>query len=410
MGLTLAERRAVTETIAIRYSLADKRTKGVILDELCATTGWHRNHARKALKTALQPKAVAPRSRRPPKYGPDVIAALTECWTVLRMPAGKRLAPMLGELVAVLRHFGELVIDEDTAALLVSMSAATIDRRLASERRKHQLRGRCTTKPGSLLKSQIPVRTWSDWDDARPGFVEIDLVGHDGGNPAGPHAFTLTVTDIATGWTENRSVPDKTGKCVLAALNDIAYKMPFPILGVDSDNGSEFINIHLLQWCQGRQITFTRARPANKNDGCHVEQKNWAVVRTVVGYHRYDTAAELLLLNEIWQLQSKLTNYFYPQQKLVSKVRDGAKVSKKHDKATTPFHRAIDHPTMPVERIVALTRTYSLINPAATQRQIQALTAQLLTLTTSKAGPAANAPINKRARSREATNPPSRAS
>ena len=183
MGLTLAERKAVTETIAIRYSLADKRTKGVILDELCATTGWHRNHARKALTTALQPKLVSPRSPRPPKYGPNVIAALTVCWTVLGMPAGKRLAPMLGELLAVLRHFGELVIDEDTAALLVSMSAATIDRRLASERAKYQLKGRCTTKPGSLLKSQIPVRTWADWDDARPGFVEIDLVSHDGGNP-----------------------------------------------------------------------------------------------------------------------------------------------------------------------------------------------------------------------------------
>ena len=411
MGLTLAERRAVTETTAIRYSLADKRTKGIILDELCATTGWHRNHARKALQTALQPKVVSPRRPpRPPKYGPDVVAALTVCWTVLGMPAGKRLAPMLGELVGVLRHFGELVIDEATAELLVSMSAATVDRRLAPERRKQQLRGRCTTKPGSLLKSQIPVRTWADWDDARPGFVEIDLVGHDGGNPAGPHAFTLTVTDIATGWTENRSVPDKTAKCVLAALNDIAAKMPFPILGVDSDNGSEFINITLLQWCTRRKITFTRARPGNKNDGCHVEQKNWAVVRTVVGYHRYDTAAELLLLNEIWQLQSKLTNYFHPQQKLISKVRAGAKVSKKHDKARTPFHRAIDHPTMTVERIVALTRTYSLINPAATQRQIQALTAQLLTMTTSKAGPDTKAQVNKRARSREATNPPSRAS
>jgi Integrase core domain len=292
----------------------------------------------------------------------------------------------------------------------VSMSAATIDRRLAGERAKYRLRGRCSTKPGSLLKSQIPVRTWAEWDDARPGFVEIDLVGHDGGNPAGPHAFTLTVTDIATGWTENRSVPDKTAKCVLAALNDIAATMPFPILGVDCDNGSEFINDPLLQWCEKRKITFTRARPGNKNDGCHVEQKNWAVVRIVVGYHRYDTAAELLLLNEIWQLQSKLTNYFYPQQKLISKVRDGAKVSKKHDKATTPFHRVIDHPTTTAERIVALTRTYSLINPAATQRQIQALTAQLLTITTSKAGPAAKAQVNKRARSREATNPPSRAS
>jgi hypothetical protein len=410
MGLTLAERRAITETAATRYQLASKRGKSRILDELCANTGWHRNHARKALKAALQPKIVTPRSPRPVKYGPDVIAALTVCWTVLGMPAGKRLAPMLGELVGVLRRFGELSIDEDIAELLVSMSAATIDRRLAGERAKYRLRGRCGTKPGSLLKSQIPVRTWAEWDDARPGFVEIDLVGHDGGIRGGAHAFTLTVTDIATGWTENRSVPDKSGKCVLAALNDIARKMPFPILGVDSDNGSEFINEHLLKWCQDRQITFTRARPGNKNDGCHVEQKNWTVVRTVVGYHRYDTAAELLLLNEIWQLQSKLTNYFYPQQKLISKVRTGAKISKKHDEAATPFHRAIDHPTMAVERIVAMTRTYSLINPAATQRQVQALTAQLLTLTTSKAAPGGTAQINKRARLREATNPPSRAS
>jgi hypothetical protein len=410
MGLTLAERRAITETTAMRYRQASKGGKTKILDELCANTGWHRNHARKALNAALQPKLVTPRKPRPSKYGPDVIAASTMCWTVLGMPAGKRLAPMLSELAAVLRHFGELVLDEDTAALLVSMSAATIDRRLAGERAKYRLKGRCTTKPGSLLKSQIPVRTWADWDDARPGFVEIDLVSHDGGNPTGRFAFTLTVTDIATGWTENRSVPSKEAKCVLAALNDIADKMPFPILGVDSDNGSEFINVYLLQWCKRHRITFTRARPANKNDGCHVEQKTWAVVRTVVGYHRYDTASELLLLNEIWQLQSKLTNYFYPQQKLISKVRAGAKVSKKHDTAATPFHRAIDHPTMTVERIVALTRTYSLINPAATQRRIQALTAELLKMTTSKAGPGAKAQVNKRARSREATNPPSRAS
>jgi hypothetical protein len=292
MGLTLAERRAVTETIAVRYILASKREKSRILDELCATTGWHRNHARKALKSALQPKIVTPRSPRPVTYGDDVIAALVLCWTVLGMPAGKRLAPMLGELVGVLRHFRELTIDEDTAELLVSMSAATIDRRLAPERAKHRLRGRVGTKPGSLLKSQIPVRTWAEWDDARPGFVEIDLVFHDGGIRGGGHAFTLTVTDIATGWTENRSVLDKSAKCVLAALNDIARAMPFPVLGVDSDNGSEFINDDLFHWCQRRQITFTLARPGNKNDGCHVEQKNWSVVRTLVGYYRYDTAAD----------------------------------------------------------------------------------------------------------------------
>lgn len=411
MGLTLAERRAVTEMTAIRYVVADRRFKSRILDELCANTGWHRNHARKALKAALQPKVVAPRrSPRPPVYGPEVIAALTACWLVLGMPAGKRLAPMLNELVAVLRHFGELVIGEDTAELLVSMSAATIDRRLAGERAKRQLKGRRATKPGSLLRSQIPIRTWADWDDAKPGVVEVDLVSHDGGNTIGPFAFTLTVTDVATGWTENRSVPSKEAKCVLGALESIANKMPFPILGVDSDNGAEFINVYLFVWCRNRKITFTRARPTNKNDGCHVERKNWAVVRTVVGYHRYDTAPELLLLNEIWQLQSQLTNYFYPQQKLIFKIRDGAKVTKKHDTATTPFHRAINHPDTTVDRIAALVRTHALINPAATQRQIQALSAQLHKMTTSKSQPATRARVPKRAQLHEATKPPSRAS
>jgi hypothetical protein len=288
-----------------------------------------------------------------------------------------------------------------------------MDRRLAPARATLAVRGRSHTKPGSLLKDSIPIRTWAQWDDAVPGFVEIDLVGHEGGNALGEHAYTLTVTDIATGWTENRSLQNKAQKWVIEALEDIGEVMPFPLLGVDSDNGAEFINWHLLAWCEERSITFTRSRPGNSNDGAHVEQKNWAVVRTVVGYHRYDTPAELVVLNQIWTLQSHLTNYFLAQQKLVSKVRDGAKVTKRYDAATTPHRRAERHAKVTGKAKTAMADVLVGLNPAAIQRQIQALTEDLLKLTTSKSSAARRPPAPakpKRASTRESTTPAKRAS
>jgi hypothetical protein len=321
------------------------------------------------------PKPVAvPRKPRDPVYGPDVLVALRKVWAVLDAPSGKRLAPFLPEIVERLIAHGELDISEATRYQLCRMSAATIDRRLAPERARWMGKGRSLTKPGSLLKSQIPIRTWRDWDDARPGFVEIDLVGHDGGQPTGQFAHTLTVTDIATGWTETRAVRSKAQRWVLSALTEIIRGFPFPVLGIDSDNGSEFINHALLDFCERSEITFTRSRPANSNDGCHVEQKNWSIVRQTVGYHRYAGPAQIDVLNGIYDLLRWQINFFTPQQKLVSKTRHGATITKRYDHAQTPFQRLCAHPDADITDTAELHSQYLTLNPAELRRDIHALT------------------------------------
>ena len=304
MELTLAARRQVTKGQVDRYRTGTRAEKGAVLDAICQVTGWHRDHARKALRAALTGPRP-PRPSRPPRrsrvtYGEEVMAALRVCWATVDGITGKRLAPGLPVLVETLRRHGELDITDQTAAALLAMSAATIDRRLAPDRAAATLpRGRSMTRPGSMLKSAIPVRTWNDWDEGVPGFIEIDLVSHDGGDNNGQYCFTLNVTDIATGWTECRTVKNKASKWVFAALVEIQANLPFPVLGIDSDNGSEFINAHLFEYCDHNQITFTRGRASHKNDGAHIEQKNWTVARRTAGYYRYDTPTQQQLLNRI---------------------------------------------------------------------------------------------------------------
>lgn len=409
----MSQRKAVTNATAIRYRCASTPEKTAILTELCVLTGWHRDHARKTLRQALGlPPVATPRKPRTPVYGEDVLIPLRKIWAVLDAPTGKRLAPFLEEIVTVLHRAGELDLDPVVRAKLVSMSAATIDRRLAPERKRMQLKGRSHTKPGSLLKSQIPIRTWADWNEATPGFVEIDLVAHEGGNSAGQFCQTLTMTDIATNWTEPAAVRNKHQKWVLPALHATVARFPFPIRGLDSDNGSEFINEQLLDYCTRHEITFTRSRPGHKNDGAHVEQKNWSVVRQAVGYYRYDTPAELVLLNEIYALLRIQINFFSPQQKLVSKQRVGAKVIKKYDTARTPYQRVLADPTVSKKIKAGLTRQYRTFNPAQIRRDIIALNDRMLVLVTAKqpARIPVTPPDTKRAKLGESTKPRRRAS
>jgi hypothetical protein len=396
----MGERKAVTKQMARRYVRASKTQKTSMLDELCELTGWTRRHARRALAVALAPAAPASVKSRPRIYGEETLTPLMKIWATLGGPSGKRLAPFMSEIVEVLERCGELEVSAETRRKLLAVSAATIDRMLAGERARLRVKGRSGTAPGSMLRRQIPIRTFADWDDAAPGFLEVDLVAHDGGSPYGQFCQSLDVVCVATGWTEVRALKNKAQRWCFEAMNDLERTLPFPILGVDSDNGSEFINHQLFRWCQGRAITFTRSRPYRKNDNCFVEQKNWPVVRQQVGYLRYDTAAELSTLAEIYELVRLWMNFFQPQMKLISKARRGATVTKHYDQAQTPYRRVLAAERVASASKQALTRTYLDLNPVELTREIGTLQRRLIGINRSKpprkeVGPAPDHPFRR---------------
>lgn len=396
MRLTMQVKKSVIAAIALRYQKERKKRKGFILNEFIELTGYNRSYASHILQVHGKKIRVSndtviegdirnrAKRKRQKKYDCKVLKYLKKIWGIMDCICGKRLAPMLKEVIHILERHKEIRLDRDTRKKLYKISSATIDRLLAEERGKQTIKGRSYTKPGTLLKSQIPMRTFSEWDEKSPGFVEIDLVGHDGGDARGEFIQTLDVTDVCTGWTETQAVRNKAQIWVFEALKDIQGQLPFELMGIDSDNGSEFINHHLLKFCTEGEITFTRARSYRKNDNCFVEQKNYSVVRRAVGYWRYDTEEERNTLNELYGHLRLYTNFFQPVMKLIEKTRIGSKVIKKYDKPRTPYQRVLESPLVPEDKKQQLREQYATLNPAELKRKITKLQQKLLKIASLK--------------------------
>lgn len=369
-------KKEMIEAIRPRYLKASKAKKAQILDELVATSGYHRKAAIRILRHSPKPKGLR-RSGRRKIYQGEVIDILEQVWEIYGRICSKRLQPFLEEGVKVLERCGELSLLPETKQLLLGMSPSTIDRCLRKARFTSPVRGLSTTKPGSLLKKSIPVRIFTPWEDESPGFMEIDLVAHCGQTVEGIYLNTLTATDLATGWTECRGLAHKTQSAVSAAILEMRAELPFALLGIDSDNGSEFINDTLWRYCQSEAITFTRSRPYQKNDQAHVEQKNWSVVRHTIGYDRLETEEELELLRSIYIDLRLYINFFQPVLKLVGKTQNDGKIKRIYDRAQTPFRRIMALDSIPVEGKVRLSAQYVQLNPVRLRESIDFKVAKL---------------------------------
>jgi hypothetical protein len=376
-------RKEVTEQLCLKYRRSRKKEKGKILDNTVELTGWHRVHAAGVLSGRIPiPKgkkqnnrrknAVHPSKRRgrKPKYTMAHKEVLKKVWAVMDFSSSVRIKAGMKDVLASMERSGHLSLDEAMRKDMLTMSASTMDRLLEFDRKGMVLKGRATTKPGTLLKSQIPVRRGSDWDDAKAGFVEVDLVAHCGRSAKGEFISTLNMTDVKTTWTHPHAIINKARVHTVNAIKHIKACLPFDLLGIDSDNGSEFINDHLLAFCKDNNILFTRGRPNKKNDGCFIEEKNWSVVRRFTAYYRFEGKETLDVLNMLNDLLVLYINYFMPSQKLISATRDGAHVSRKHDKGFTPYRRIMADKDIPKETKDKLTAVFEDLDVLELRRQI----------------------------------------
>ena len=369
--MSLSARQQLTTTLCARYREARRPAKQKILDEFVAATGYHRKYAISILKQDAHKQPSASVRHRARTYTAEVKDALVAVWRASNQLCSKRLVPFLPELVPALERHGHLSVSDETRTTLLGISPATTDRLLSEFRRPGRRRRYGSTRPGSLLKHQIQVRTFADWDDLAPGFVEADLVAHCGTTAHGAFLNSLVLTDVSTGWTECLALLFRGQHNVIAALGEARELLPFPLLGLDTDNGGEFLNSELLRYCRTEKITFTRCRPYKKNDQCHVEQKNGAIVRRIIGYDRYEGVEACRALASVYGVLRLYNNFFQPSVKLVSKERTGSQVTKKYDKAQTPYQRVLA--SVEVGEIIkeSLQSEYEKLDPVELLRQVE---------------------------------------
>ena len=352
-----------------RYIKGAKIDKGKILDEFARVTGYHRKSAIRVLNRKSYVKRTGKRGR-PRKYKSMIASELRYLWEITDHLCSKRLHPFIPELLDVLKRKGSRIISQEIETQLRALSPSTMDRLL---RTCHQKGGRSrfsTTKPGTLLKNAIPIRTFTDWKENSPGFFEADTVAHCGDSVEGFYLNTLSAVDVATGWIECMGTWGKGQSRIQQGIHRIRQRLPFLMLGLDSDNGSEFINHHLFSYCQQEHIIFTRSRSYKKNDSCHVEQKNWNVIRRVVGYGRYSSHAALEALNDVYSYLRLYMNFFQPVMKIVSKTRQGARVHKIYDIAQIPYQRLLKYDTLSEDKHRDLQAIYQSLDPATLIDQI----------------------------------------
>ena len=364
-----ATKREYLEKIRYRYRRAGKRYKTRILDEFCIVCGYNRKYA---IGLLGEPRHWPRKKPGPPRrYGPELDPVLRKIWLACEQICGKRLRPAIPLwLPHYERRYGTL--DPEVRRQLLCISASTLDRRLRAIRARYPHGQRCGTKPGSLLKQHIPVRT-HNWDVTQPGFIEADTVAHCGGSLEGNFVWSLTFTDISSGWTVNRAVWNKGAQGVVRQVRELERRLPFPLLGFDSDNGSEFLNWHLQALLQRRKqpVGWTRAREYRKNDNAHVEQKNWTHVRQLLGYDRIDRPETVVYIDDLYDSWGDLQNFFMPSVKLLSKQREGSKIHRRYERPTTPYQRLLASPAVSPEKKAQLQAHYQTLDPFQLKEDIE---------------------------------------